>query len=291
MVTMENGMYSFADRLQLLQSESERIKQYLHSLSPDALRQSSACSAWQVQDVVAHLISVADTYAGNLSRGLQGDTAPPAGRLPAGQSNASSSAEGIAQRSVAARKSLGEQLFATYDAADDRLNRLLADLAPQQRQTPCFHPGGMVAAQNFMDLRLKELALHEWDIRAALEPAAHLSAASLPAVLETISEAIASGSLRWAFWSGPTLASPVRYRFVITGLGPQKSDLVVDGNTVRMEDAGDSQPQVTFRCDTETYVLLVYGRLPLDDAMRSGRLVVEGDRELALAFGQWFRGI
>jgi predicted lipid carrier protein YhbT len=48
---------------------------------------------------------------------------------------------------------------------------------------------------------------------------------------------------------------------------------------------------VTFRCDTETYVLLVYGRLPLDDAMRSGRLVVEGDRELALAFGQWFRGI
>jgi hypothetical protein len=60
---------------------------------------------------------------------------------------------------------------------------------------------------------------------------------------------------------------------------------------VRMEDAGDTQPQVTFRCDTETYVLLVYGRLPLAAAVKSGRLVVAGDQALASAFEQWFRGI
>jgi hypothetical protein len=83
----------------------------------------------------------------------------------------------------------------------------------------------------------------------------------------------------------------VRYRFVVTGLGPRQPDLVVDGNTVRMEDTGEAQPQVTFRCDTETYVLLVYGRLPLDTAINSSRLVVAGDRALATAFGQWFRGI
>jgi hypothetical protein len=35
----------------------------------------------------------------------------------------------------------------------------------------------------------------------------------------------------------------------------------------------------------------VYGRLPLDAAVTSGRLVVEGDREWATRFGQWFRGI
>jgi hypothetical protein len=44
-------------------------------------------------------------------------------------------------------------------------------------------------------------------------------------------------------------------------------------------------------CDAETYVLLVYGRLDLHAALASGRLTMEGDRDLAIAFGQWFRGI
>jgi hypothetical protein len=186
---------------------------------------------------------------------------------------------------------LGEQLLATFDAANDRLNSLLAGLEPEQQEIPCYHPGGIVKAQNFIDLRLKELAVHEWDIRAALEPEAHVSPASIPAIMTTISESIASGSLRWAFWSGPYLTTPVRYHFVVAGLGPSKPDIIVAGNTLRMDDAGDTTARVTVRCDTETYVLLVYGRLNLEDALASGRLMIEGDRELAIAFGQWFRGI
>jgi uncharacterized protein (TIGR03083 family) len=284
-------MYPFEDRRRLLQSESGRIQQYLHALTPEALVRPSACTQWQVQDVIAHLVGVAEFYAGSVVRGLAGETSPPAGRLPAGQSNAASSAEAIAQRSLAARKNLGDQLLPAYDTADAHLNRVLSGLRPHERETPCYHPGGLVAAQNFMDLRLKELVLHEWDIRSALERDAHLSAASFPAVLENVSESIASGSLRWAFWSGPALPFPVRYRFVIAGPGPRKPDLVVDGETIRLEDAGEKPPHVTFRGDTETYLLLVYGRLPLDAAVSSGRLVVEGDRELAARFGQWFRGI
>jgi uncharacterized protein (TIGR03083 family) len=284
-------MDTFTERVRLLQTESERLTQYLRALPPEAWSRPSACTQWQVQDVVAHLIGVAESYAGNVSRGLQGDSAPPAGRPPAGASNAALAAAGIAERSIAARKSLGEQLLATFEATSERLHRLLAGLRPQERQQLCYHPGGLVAAQSFIDLRLKELALHEWDIRASLAPKAHVSAASYPAILETISAAIASGSLRWAFWSGPRLAAPVRYRFLVTGPGPQQPDLVVEGNTMRMEDAGEARPNVTFRCDTETYVLLVYGRLNLDTAIASGRLAVDGDRELAKRFTQWFRGI
>ena len=284
-------MYPYDDRARLLRSESERIKQYLHRLPADSWARPSTCTQWQVGDVVAHLIVVAEFYADSISRGLAGENTPPMGRLPSGQSNAESSAQGIAQRSIVLRNSLGDKLLPTYDTADEQLNSLLTGLRPQERQMPCYHPGGLVAAQNFMDLRLKELALHEWDIRSALEPKAHLSAASFPAVVENISESIASGSLRWAFWSGPSLPFQVRYRFVVAGLGPSKPDLVIDGVTVRMEEAADATPHVTFRCDTETYLLLVYGRLPLDAAVTSKRLDVEGDSELASRFGQWFRGI
>ena len=77
-------LWTCADRVKILQSESERIKQYLHAL-PEALSKPSACTQWQVQDVIAHLIGVAETYASSVSRGLQGDTGPLPGRLPAGQ--------------------------------------------------------------------------------------------------------------------------------------------------------------------------------------------------------------
>jgi uncharacterized protein (TIGR03083 family) len=282
---------TFADRVQVLQSESERIRQYLHGLSPTALSQPSACTEWQAQDVIAHLIGVAETYASSVARGLQGDTAPPPGRLPAGQATGALAAAGIAQRSIAARQALGDQLLPAFDAANGHLNSLLAGLEPEQRTIPCYHPGGIVKAQNFIDLRLKELALHEWDIRAGLEPAAQVSPASLPAMLTTISESIASGSLRWAFWSGPPLPAPVRYRFAVTGPGPSKSDLVVNGTTLRLEAAGDASADVIVRCDTETFVRLVYGRLNLEAAGSAGRLMFEGDQQLGLALGQWFRGI
>jgi uncharacterized protein (TIGR03083 family) len=282
---------SFAERIQVLRAESARIKRYLHDLPEPALSQPSACTEWQVQDVIAHLIGVAETYAGSILRGLSGDTSPPPGRLPAGQATGALSAEGIAQRSIAARLALGDQLLASYDAANDQLVERLAGLTPEQRTLPCYHPGGIVKAQNFADLRLKELALHEWDIRSGLEGEARLAAASLPAILTTISESIASGSMRWAFWSGPPLPNPVRYRFVLAGRGPSSADLVVAGSSLRQEEAGSGEPDVTLHCDPETYILLVYGRLDLDAASASGRLSIEGDRELARAFGQWFRGI
>jgi uncharacterized protein (TIGR03083 family) len=284
-------MATFTERVKVLEAESARLTQYLQALPAEAWTKPSACTQWQVQDVVAHLVGVAEFYAATAARGLQGDTAPPAGRLPAGAGTGASSAEGIAQRSIAARQRLGEQLLAAFSSSSDHLNQLLAGLTPEERRKPCYHPGGIVAAQNFIDLRLKELAVHEWDIRAGLEPEPHLSPASFPAILATISESIASGSLRWAFWCGPKPSTPVRYRFVISGPGPTKPDLVIDGETIRLEDAGAATPDVTFRCDTETYILLVYGRLNLDAALASGRVEVEGDRQLASAFGQWFRGI
>jgi uncharacterized protein (TIGR03083 family) len=277
--------------MSVLEAESERIQQYLSALPPDAWSQPSACTQWQIQDVVAHLIGVAETYASSVSRGLKGDTAPPPGRLPAGQSTAALAAAGIAERSIAMRQSLGDELLTTFDRTNAHLNRVLAALRPEERTILCYHPGGMVAAQNFIALRLKELAVHEWDMRSGLESEAYLSQASLPAIMTTISESIASGSLRWAFWTGPRLPTPVRYRFVVSGLGPSKSDIVVDGDRLQMEDANGSTADVTMRCGAETYVLLVYGRLDLAAAIAAERLTVEGDRALALAFGQWFRGI
>lgn len=284
-------MDPFADRVTLLQSESARISTYLHTLSPDVWERPSACTDWQVRDVVAHLARVGEFYARSAARGLQGNHSAPAGGTPAGMGSAMTGSHSLAQRVIAERERLGDRVLTVYDAADDQLNGLLAGLNQQDRAKPCYHPGGIVPAENFIDLRLKELTLHEWDIRSRLEPNAHLSSANLPAILTNIADSIASGSIPWAFWPGPKLSAPIRYSFAVTGPVLYRTTLIVAGDRVDIEKTGDATADVTFQCDTEAFVLMMYGRLSLEAALDNGRVVIVGDRSLAIEWSQWFKGI
>ena len=47
---------------------------------------------------------------------------------------------------------------------------------------------------------------------------------------------------------------------------------------------------MTFRCSTETYVLMVYGRLKVDDLFASGEILAEGSDTLTKEFGRLFKG-
>jgi len=131
-------------------------------------------------------------------------------------------------------------------------------------------------------LRLAELIVHEWDIRSWLEHSTHLPEECLPATIDAISDFIV-GIL---FNPGSKLATPVRYRFELTGAVPSRHDIVVEDGTARMQPAETAAPDVTFRCDAETFVLLVYERIMLAAALADGRIVAEGDRELADQFAK-----
>ena len=85
------------------------------------------------------------------------------------------------------------------------------------------------------------------------------------------------------------LRAPFRYRFAVTGVLPSQYDIVLEGDTVRMEPAGTTGADVRCHCDAETFVLLMYGRLTSQTAVASGRLVVKGPREPMPTFGPWFK--
>jgi len=279
------------NRVNVLRSEMERVHGYLAGLPEDAWTQQSACDLWEVRHVVAHLSGVSEFYATTVGRGLQGDTTAPEGRPDPGTATGASSGERIAQGAIANAEMLGDQLLSALTEWDSQLVSVLAGLAPDSLETPCYHPGGIVPAGNFIDLRLKELALHEWDIRSPLDPEAGLSRECLPSIMILLANSLASGSLPWAFWPGPSLPTPVRYRFVVTQPTPMSVDIAVSGDKVRLEDAGIGHADVTFRCDTETFLLLTNGRIAPAPAIAAGRLEVEGDSGVAADFGQWFKGI
>jgi uncharacterized protein (TIGR03083 family) len=274
------------NRVKLVQAASAQLGQYLHALPPASWRRPSACQHWEVRDVVGHLILGAELYLGVISRGLQGDTSPPAGFPPAGTANAASWSALFDPMSIARRESLGDQLLATFTATSDQLHQLLAECGPSDWETLCYHPASLLPVRMVVDLRLTELVMHGWDIRSRFEPEAHLAPESLPAFL-----ALMTGAFRWAFWPGARRSAPVRYRFEVTGPIPLKTDIVVEGDQARLEPVEAAQANVTFRCATEPFVLLLYGRLTIPQAIVAGRMAAEGETEFIPVFAQWFRGV
>jgi len=274
-----------AGRLKALQSEVERLTHYLTALPPDAWNHPSACARWQVADVVAHLAAQALYNVDRLSRGLHGDTTPPEGWLPVSTHDEEAFAEGMAQRAIAERIRLGDQLLTTFIVGNDALHQLLTGLAPQDWEALCYHPAGLVTVRTMVDMRLTELAMHGWDIRSQLDPIAHLAPESFSALLGTIPRAV-----RRAFRPDPSRAHPIRYRFCVTAPITTTTDIVLSREGARVEPAGEAIADVLFRCATETYVLIVFGRCPLEGAMAAGKVVVEGDQALASVFGQSFKG-
>ena len=96
--------------------------------------------------------------------------------------------------------------------------------------------------------------------------------------------------LRIAFTPGLNLPVPVRYRFDITGPVEIKQDVVVDSDAFQLDALGSGGADVVFRCDTGNYILLIYGRLDINEASRDGRLEITGSKEQADNFTSWFKG-
>jgi len=66
---------------------------------------------------------------------------------------------------------------------------------------------------------------------------------------------------------------------------------VARGHVVsRIAPASATAAHVTFRGDTETCVLLIYGRLTLESASASGCLRIEDEHGLIAAFERWLKG-
>ena len=283
-------MDRYTDQVKIIHAESTQLRQYLDTLPPEAWEQPSACAQWQIQDVVAHLVGVAEFYTDTLSRGLQGDTAPPEGFPAAGTVNAAAMAEPIAHMALTTREHLGTQVRATFAATITRLHGLLAGVGSQEWEHLCYHPWRLMPVRQFLAMTLQEVVLHGWDIRSRLAPEATLSPESLPALLELIATSRTSGFLGWAFRPGQRLATPRRYRFAVMNPVPSRVDIVVEGDHAHIAAATDTAASVTCHCDTETYVLVMYGRLSLEAASAMGRLRIEGEQAAVADYGQWFKG-
>ena len=275
-------MGSVLEKVQLVKDESARIGVYLKTLKKDAWTTQSACDAWEVQDVVAHLTGAVERFGPNIVRGAAGDSTAPEGMPTAGEGDMAARLRANAQVAIDYRESLGSELLATYNDGRVRFDEFLSGLQDEDQDKPCYHPAGTITVETYLNLRITELIVHEWDIRSRLERAPVMSAESLPSIIEMFPVFVV-GRL---FDPGTSMPTSARFRFELTGVAPGSHDIVAGGGQKAiMESASAKRPDAIFACDTQTFVLLVYGRLSLEKLMAGGQMVVSGDTSLTAHFG------
>jgi len=272
-------------RHKILQAETEGLEEFLTDLPEEAWDLPSACNGWCVGDVVAHLTLSRGFYPSRILRALQGDAAPDdlSPQLDLGDVEPVADAE----EAIVLRKKLGGNLLAEFIKASRGIVNALANISPQDWDKPVFRPSRPEPVRNVVDIFIAEMAVHGWDVRSRFDPQAGLSADSVAVMVERIPK-------RATWWSFRTEAGfapmHLRYRFEIAAPTQYRVDLVVSEERRYMEVNSNDDAHVTFRCDGETFVFLMYGRIGPEAAMANGRISYEGDKELVSAFVQRFTG-
>ena len=276
---------AMTEMITLISAEASDLRDFLTSLDTEAWSRPSACAGWTIGDVLAHLTQGASAWSATITRAIAGDANPPPGEqmLRPGERGS----EATAQRAIAFRQGMGEaELLDAFRDGYQRLHQVLLGLQAEDWDKPCYHRRGVLPTRDYVGLRLQELTIHWWDMRSAFDEAATLSERPLPVLV-----GVAQRWLSNTFRPAPHLAAPIRYRFDVSGPVPIQQDVLVSQDSFQREPVTNRGADVTFRCTTGNYLLLVYGRLPLDRAVDTGRLEIVGNRAQASLFNTLFRGV
>ena len=278
-------MTEMTEVIPLIHAEASHLHAYLAGLDSTGWAAPSACSAWAVGDVVAHLTQGARTWSASLTLAIAGDAGPPPGEQPLRPGERGS--EATAQRAITFRQSMApDALLQAYAESYAQLQQVLESLTAAHWPLPCYHRRGAMVLGDYVGLRLQELIVHGWDMRSAGDAAARPSVPPAAVLLRM--------SQRWlsnTFRALPELAAPVRYRFDITAPVPLHQDVLVRQDGVNITPATADAADATLRCTAGDYLLLVYGRLALEQAVDAVRIIITGNRQQALLFPVLFQGL
>lgn len=269
--------------IRLVNAEADRLGEFLSGLDAGDWSKDSYCEGWVIGDVVGHLAGGADSWVNSIGRGVNGDSNPPEGQVFLTPGDRASDV--TAQSARAAYRQQGTELLERFKTGYSRLAGTLAGLKADDWDKLCFHRRGPMPIGAYVEVRLQELTVHGWDIRWGVDHAAEMWPDALEIMVGRVPRWVSN-----AFRPGLDLPAPVRYRFEVSEPVAVHEDYVVTRDGFEVETGSTIPADVTFRCDTGNYILLIFGRLDVEQAAAAGRLSVEGPMDLAANFTDWFQG-
>jgi uncharacterized protein (TIGR03083 family) len=237
--------------IRAVRSSHDRLTAIVEPLGPDQVTGPSMAEEWTIAQVLSHLGSQAEIFAAFLDAAIDGGEPPgPESFPPVWDAWNGRSASDQVKDSLAANAAFVDRVEALSEA---------------QLETLTFAMFGMNADfVRFIQMRLSEHAVHTWDVAAALDPEATVSADAVALLIDSVAEL--------ARRAGKTEGGPVRVRMVTSD--PARDVTLAVDDAVEITDWDGGKTDGVVRLPAEAMVRLVYGRL------RPGHVAgieVEGD--------------
>ena len=272
-------------RREAIAGASRRIEDFLSALSPEELSSQSACDGWTVGDVVGHLLERGRPIPDQIERGLGGDLSATPGFTDDPPVSEDQFRLDLDRRAVEIRKELGDRLLPEFDLVNKEFDRVLSLVDEDDWEKLCYHRLRPETVRSKVDIRIAELAMHEWDMRWALDKNAVLAEESLPGLVNASGRAV-----RRAFRPDPSRPRPVRYRFLLSSPPLDSVDVVLSGEGASFDRGASASADVVFRCSSATYSMVIFGRWKLDAVIGDGLISAEGDKDQVKEFADAFVG-
>ncbi len=267
-----------------LVSELASFEEMVDGLSVPQCAEQSAESGWNNLDVIAHVQLALALYTKLLGAGASGWTGGAIGKafgsvtqtlVPAAAPvlNALNKALPHVVTGALAPEAVKGQLLGTAR----ELRKKLEQLQSVDYTKPIYYRGGPWPVSFFLAAILNELALHRWDIESRLVEDAHLSDAS-------------RSLLPWFYWGGtsfmfrPPTGTSGSVSIALTDPEAELSWVIGAGGAISKRRGVEPNPDVTIRAESGTFILVLAGRIPVDDALRITSLRLEGDEYLGKRF-------
>lgn len=231
------------DSLAALDSSVRRLADLVRPLDDDALVRPAYPSEWRIAEVLSHIGSGAVIFARILTDGLAGTT-PPEDFNPSVWDRWNA----MAPRAQADECLVVDRDFVTRLEAvgDEDRARLQLSLGPMELDW-----------ETFVQMRLSEHLLHEWDVAVALDPAATLADDGTAIVVDRV------GTV--AGWASKAVGEPVTV--TVSTTAPERTFTIAVGDDVTLTEADATEAaaaDAALTMPAEALVRLVYGRLDAD---------------------------
>ena len=165
-------MHSPQEKIQLIKSIAEDIGNLLSTKTSSDFDLPSPCVLWQAGDVVAHLIGGAQRHTESLKRAFSGHADPPLGYVVPELEQLSFN---NANRDKEIRANIGANLVSQFAECYSDLNDILAGFGSDDWNIPCWHArSGTITALQYLDLRVQEMVIHQWDLARSFNQDFHL---------------------------------------------------------------------------------------------------------------------
>jgi uncharacterized protein (TIGR03083 family) len=224
--------------IRALRSSHENLCSVVQALVPEQLHLPSYARDWSIAKVMSHLGSQAEIHGLILAAGLRDEVAPGQDVfIPIWQAWDNKAPE----VQVGDALEMGKHLLESFEG-------LTAEQVDRWR----MHVFGMdLDAAGLAKMRVREQALHAWDVEVALNASATLSPGIVEQLLGTLEEEV------------PTAAKPsgAKLEIKVETSAPEGEFTLRAAETVTLRRSTGDECQTMLKLPAEGLIRLVYGRL------------------------------